>query len=370
MLVGLAACAEVPEVEETELALVTSRGCDPDMCGPSGNGNGVYAEENGSVGIGANDFLITHFINHPVDANDPLHGVTLAGRYHDPNAGWVVSTGRILQARYDGVPSSLPPVTPYSVYSVGETYTVPTWKLGSTGSISVTDDNIENLEVDLDLDDGTDTRYYTLRFKNYHREALKVGVQAANASWRVYKTNDSFTAYCRRSALGGGTIDPGVFQQGIAINAVNAGVIRNSAFVTMSCLHGGPATVRMWGYTYRGTSARPDLFDAALLMKRASYCGDASYYTEAGTLIFMNDDGPINQDAVSVTEMEAQWGPDGATCVNMTKRRHPGLVYPTIGNGAEFNGWCHGVQLPPCTTAPYSQDPWKLASQRTAVVSP
>ena len=121
-------------------------------------------------------------------------------------------------------------------------------------------------------------------------------IHKANMRWRIAGAPGTPQSYCRRA---NGTEDQVVFQQGIAVNAINAAVHRNAAFVTLACRYGGPPTVRLWGYPYR--SGDTDYFDAGLHMKRASYCGDASYFTQPETLLLVGDDHGTHTELTTVS---------------------------------------------------------------------
>jgi hypothetical protein len=131
-----------------------------------------------------------------------------------------------------------------------------------------------------------------------------------------------------------------------------------NSYVTLSCLHGAIATAHWWGYSYRGTPAQTDMFEAAMHMKRASYCGDDAFYTRRNVVIMMRDEvGNLGNDAIRPLEFEASWdrawlpdGPIRATCINRLKRRRPGALYPPNPNfGVDFDGTCDGNPLPDCS---------------------
>jgi len=154
--------------------------------------------------------------------------------------------------------------------------------------------------------------------------------------------------YCTRAPVDDthpGEMDPVVFQQGIDVNPITAVMAQNNAYVTLSCRHGSLATVRWWGYSYRN-SATADLFEAAMHMKRASYCGDDTFYTRRDTLIMVRDSSGLMDDPLDPLEFEAKWGrpsagsPIRALCVNKLWRRRPGALFPPDPNGVKFKGQC------------------------------
>ena len=140
-----------------------------------------------------------------------------------------------------------------------------------------------------------------------------------------------------------GNADPVVFQGGIAIDPDTARVTRGGStdgVVTLSCRSGAPATVYSWGYRHREDAY---YFDAALQMKRASYCGDGATYTRSATLIDIADDRGGARSPLA--RLEARWTPTGASCVNRDHLRHPELAVEK-----RFTFTCQGRSLPPCTT--------------------
>jgi hypothetical protein len=272
LLVASGCAIDDEELTAREQAAI---GCpDPDRCGLS-NGNGIYGEELADIGVGPNEFMFTRFVNVAGG------GVTIRGRYKASAVQWLFSTGAVYYANYNGQ-------THLTVLSVEETGTVPKWQLfDGSNTITVTGDQIADMQLVVTLDDGTLNELYTLKFENYGSETL---TQLVNMRWKL-TTGTTWNQYCHRTD---GTNDEVVFQQGIAVDPVDASVNRTPAAVTLSCRRGAMATVRLWGYSYRGSNVTlTNLFDAGLHMKRASYCGDASFYTRANTEILVWDNQGI-----------------------------------------------------------------------------
>jgi ADYC domain-containing protein len=167
-----------------------------------------------------------------------------------------------------------------------------------------------------------------------------------------------WTEYCLDASNAADTV---LFQQGIDVDVVNADVLdRGSSYVTLSCRKGAIASGRSWGYGYRDTGTNDiALFDAALHMKRASYCGDVAYYTSAGTQIYIWDADSINTSSkanpANLYDIEAVWdttGTTGALCVNynltnstLDKRRHHDADSGGLGT---WDGTCNGNPMPHC----------------------
>jgi hypothetical protein len=155
-------------------------------------------------------------------------------------------------------------------------------------------------------------------------------------------------------------LDSVVFMGGIDVNPINGAVVRNPDVVTLSCSLGAIATAYRWGYDYKPLSLFGHplteynatalwYFNAAIQMKRASYCGDDRHYTMANTDIYISDAKSIQDGIQAPSLIEAFWTPQGASCVNVSQMRHPELadLYegrpPTI---CEQNGAIK--QLPAC----------------------
>jgi hypothetical protein len=318
--------------EEPQLGVTTSaviRCPDPEDCAV-GNGGGTYTEEHGFAGIGPNAFMITRFVNPPTTTG----AVTIEGRYNVPNSpNFATATGTIEYVMYGGFT--------WTPVQVSESFTTPTWQLsrvkqdGTTVPASVVGADIVNMQLVVELMDESDIKRYTLQFSGYTSESMSATIREVNMMWKNTDAPDPFTQYCFRApgAPGNGAPDVVVFQQNIYVNAINAKVpTRDDAYVTFSCRYGAPATVRLWGYAYRTQAGIDDtwLFDAALHMKRASYCGDDSFYTKTGTDIIINDTHvpPIRTDPnLTLQNLEAEWTPAGARCVNMANRRRPNIQY-------------------------------------------
>ncbi len=82
---------------------------------------------------------------------------------------------------------------------------------------------------------------------------------------------------------------------------------------------------RPWA-SVAGTSLR-DHHQACTRMLRADYCGDGVPHTSDGTPIHVLDALGIQTAEPGVDYVvEAEWGPDGATCLNAANTRLPGVV--------------------------------------------
>ena len=329
MLAGCGVAGQVDDgsPDSTAEGAIKVRCPDPNTDCTVSNGAGVYTEEDGFAGIGGPQYMITHFINNAGG------GVSLQVRYYEAaTATWQVTQGAVYYANYAGKKT-------LTVLSVSESLTTPTWTLydaSTSSNITVTDANLLNLEAVLSLD-----KLYTISWNDATTETMKATIHKYNMQWRLTGSPPtSATQYCYRADW---SKDQVVFQQGLWVNPASAKVARSSiidSYVTLSCRYGGIATARLWGYPYR-TPATTWFYDAALQMKRASYCADGNYYTHANTKIAIWDSAGENTDPMTRAEVEAWWTPNGATCIG-----------PLRHSAMGFTGSCNGVPLPPCSTAP------------------
>ncbi len=312
----------------SETAEIKYRCPDPTTDCTMSNGVGVYTDEGGHAYIDDTlQAMITSFQNTGT-------AVTFQARYYDSRQNqWLMlpEPGSVWSADYQGV-------TGLEVKSVTETNTVPTWVLQETNGtlIDVSNAALVNLKLHLSFADPATGKLdmYVIGFDSVLTEAGVRPLRKYDMTWKVEgATTDQ--SYCYDA---NGKLDPVVFQRGIAVNPTTAAVTRDATTVdtvTLSCRRGGIATVYWWGYPY--ASGSDYFFAAGLHMKRASYCGDSSYYTISGTQILIDDSSHIEDSEIQ--QVEAYWTPTGATCVG--KMRHPELG---------FNGICNGVLLPPCPT--------------------
>ena len=315
---------------------------DPDNCALP-NGGGVYTEELGHIGFGANQYMISRFVNTGTS-------VEVQGRGYNPYTGLFYTHGaELAEAIYNG--------NSYHLVSVSESLTTPTFVLGSSnGNITLTGQGILGLQLVFKSDSGMQT----LSFVEYlgpdtnPNTPDQATLQQFHAKWNDgIGLSGQAQEYCTRAPVKDQPLasDAVVFQQAIAVNPITAVMVRNNNFVTLSCRHGAIATARWWGYKYRDTQANADLFEAAMHMKRASYCGDDTFYTRANTDILIND-GHFETMGLGSDVYEASWGrPNGdpskpirALCVNRHYSRHPFAKFPPGDDGVEFGGRCINPQ--------------------------
>lgn len=348
----------------------------PDKNCTHNNGTGIYFAEDGFAGLGDAQLLITHFQNTGT-------AVTFQARYFDDRAKiWraLAEPGTVDGAEYPGLREP-------AVIAVGETDTVPRWvlqgkpqrtvvtgarptapaptparppavrpQLASTFPLHtrVTGEELRHLKLHLSVWLRPDERRrYVLDFAGAPENSMPSPAgreqrQPAKFAmrWRLDgKTAPAPMSYCRDAQA---RPDSVVFQRGITVDPVVGAVAANPAAVTISCSLGAPAKVYAWGYDYEPAKADAFyLFRAAIHMKRASYCADASYYTTTGTEVLVGDGLGINRDLptarTSATELEAWWTPTGASCLNRAAERQPG-----IAEQKGFRGSCGAQTLPTC----------------------
>lgn len=84
--------------------------------------------------------------------------------------------------------------------------------------------------------------------------------------------------------------------------------------VTLACRGSVLAKCVEWGYEPWRSPEMADLHQACTRMARADYCGDGTPHTVDGTKIDVYDAYGVQQK-VTAWPVEAEWGPEGATCV-------------------------------------------------------
>jgi ADYC domain len=339
VVVALTVGCATEELDTSEASQQIGKGVgtcpDPFDC-TLNNGGGVYTEELGTIGFGTDHYMIGRFVNLGA-------GLQVQGRGYDPNTGnYYGHTAELVRAIYNG--------QGYSVVGISESLTLPTVTL--SGLPPLVGPQIAGLQLVFKVDDGIWTLTFTesLADDPGYNSAKLNPLKEFHAVWNEGEGYQSSLAqeYCTRAPVDAttpGEMDPVVFQQGIDVNPVTAVMVQNNDYVTLSCRHGALATVRFWGYGYRN-QATADLFEGAMHMKRASYCGDDTFYTRRDTLIRVRDSLGLMDDTLDPIEFEATWGrpsassPIRALCVNKHWRRRPGVLFPPDQSGVKFNGQC------------------------------
>ena len=117
--------------------------------------------------------------------------------------------------------------------------------------------------------------------------------------------------------------------------------IDDAKAVTFGCTDAVLAKCALWGYRPWATQTKchgwgknkkckqvslVDYHQACTRMARADYCGDGTPHTVDGTGIDIWDNLDI-QTQFTDWPIEAEWSPEGATCLNFV--RHPELGYPS-----------------------------------------
>ena len=100
---------------------------------------------------------------------------------------------------------------------------------------------------------------------------------------------------------------------------------RPSGAVTLACVDAALGKCAVWGYRpWASVGGEPlaDYHRACTRLARADYCGDGVSYTSTGTPIHVLDEIGIEVKALDTTyAVEAEWGPDGAICLNAANTR-------------------------------------------------
>jgi hypothetical protein len=374
MVAGCSGTGEAPGVVSDKDPTLDSirTGCGTPSGCTTGNGTGVYFEEGGSAGIDSLHLMITHFTNTS-NTNGPY--VAFQGRYENTTTGiWYYlpsNAGRVFRAIYNGVA--------YKVVGVSESSTYPSFTLqdyANDAPFTVYGYYFPYLQLEIGISTPIDGQWRlsflqstsgNLFGTDNYSQNLSPNVNTADQNvvykwdmwWQNLKTLAPAQPYCKRApqvdSVGNKSTpdDYVAFQQGIDVDPVTGNV--NSGMTndtTLSCRYGAIATAYYWGYNYNSDWWH---YASAIHMKRASYCGDASYYTVSGTQINILDEVPIEgvQTTVPDTSVEAFWTPSGAACYNGPRRSD---LYDKFGI-KPFDGNCpNGTQIPSCSG--WSGAPW------------
>ena len=104
-------------------------------------------------------------------------------------------------------------------------------------------------------------------------------------------------------------------------------VPRPSGVVTLACVDAALGKCASWGYhpwASQGGEPLADYHQACTRLVRADYCGDGTPHTLDGTPIHVLDPLGIEKvDPYASYVVEAEWGPDGAVCLNPANTRLP-----------------------------------------------
>lgn len=125
--------------------------------------------------------------------------------------------------------------------------------------------------------------------------------------------------------------------------------------LTFACKDGALAKCVLFGYrpwaTVNGVSLA-DHHQACTRMVRADYCGDGQAHTALGTPIHVLDQLGIQTPAANTSYVvEAEWGPNGAVCLNPSNTRHAnqtiGCNIPTCGASFASGGLIQSGKIVP-----------------------
>ena len=103
--------------------------------------------------------------------------------------------------------------------------------------------------------------------------------------------------------------------------------IADPEHLTFACRGAALAKCMEMGYSRFGTwndgstvVQNGDFHDACVRLLRADYCGNGASHTQDGTLVDVFDKkGTQTETPNSGLQFEAEWGPDGATCIRRTR---------------------------------------------------
>ena len=197
------------------------------------------------------------------------------------------------------------------------------------------------LSLKVDVDGQQVTQQVFLRIDNIVQSSQQDDVYLYYMTYRS-GTDQAWQSYCADNTVGA------IPFKGVWNQTTGAHVDDPSAF-TFGCANAAVGKCALWGYRPWATATRcpdpdkeysdkqkakkcttislQDHHQACTRMVRADYCGNGTPATVDGTLIDVWDTlAPPIQTQFTDWPVEAEWGPDGATCMNYM--RHPEFGYP------------------------------------------
>jgi hypothetical protein len=115
---------------------------------------------------------------------------------------------------------------------------------------------------------------------------------------------------------------------------------------TWACAGAALGDCAIWGYIPGEMVNSADMspyHQTCIRLKRADYCGIGQHHTENGHSIDVYDAAAVQQPAtVGLWDVEAMWGPEGAICMNFTRK----LDYTKDVNDASKE--YIGCEIPDC----------------------
>ncbi len=202
---------------------------------------------------------------------------------------------------------------------------------GETGELTLTTANKTVSGVDVEgatwtfsaeIDNDTDQPFQlTIHEVNYHPAGVFTGgalySYVFSTSWWDTQADD-WTDPAFDICTDGADDPVGAFLVPGKWDTTTGDPIGDGSDITIACRRAALAKCMTWGYRPGNNDpAAADRHQACTRMVRADYLGEGTPYTLNGTLIYVGDALAINDQAKhgSSTVKEAEWGPDGATCI-------------------------------------------------------
>lgn len=311
------------------------------------NGTGIHiGSTQPESWFGLTNLSLTWFLTGFAQHGD---GTWWATGWYSLSVGVVPAEAQVLRAQLGGVNHQV-----QRLRTSGSQLSIDL--LDSQGAVrSVQGTDLVGLTLTLRVPDALGLTYTNYRLRIASVESVDSAFHDVSG-YRIEYVQDgllggTWSSYCRGA---GGESQRAVFYQGAQWHPMNAARSEGSQLVTMTCESGSVARCMSWGYRPWASSGQTavalDYHASCVHMKRASYCGDSHAYTLDGTPIIVSDSWspPINSGPLD--ELEALWGPAGATCLN--SRRHPeipflGCAAPLPACPAQPSGYLIADALPP-----------------------
>jgi hypothetical protein len=212
---------------------------------------------------------------------------------------------------------------------------IATWLVGgelraltSKGAL-LSGEQIVGTEIQYKLSEGMKGKKKRVRFKS--AQPLAPGADVWLYDLDIKDGNGSWRPLCETS--GGARTE--ALLLGNVWDPLTAARVGDdiSGLITFACRDGALAKCVEFGYRPWQADADDiaftDLHQACTRLVRADYCGDGVSFTLEGTPVHLLDLVGVQLAAEGAQyAVEAEWGPDGATCFNPNNTRIPGASPP------------------------------------------
>ena len=197
---------------------------------------------------------------------------------------------------------------------------------------------LEDLRVDVDYEDPVTSAITNFEISQTEVETLSSGLVLQTVKRRTLP-GGTWQNACENNAKS-------VLLRGAWDEATATHLSSDSTRTTWACAGAALGDCAIWGYVPGEEYANTPLDDyhqTCLRLKRADYCGNGTPHTENGHHLDVYDDLDLMSPAtVGTWGVEAMWGPDGAICMNFTRK------YDYTKDSSDLSKIYIGCEVPAC----------------------